>query len=337
MQYECANCGESVAQWTDICPNCGEPVDNETDELRTAPSDDGGTDDVQSVESDSAGDDADSMRDELDSGWGGAGFDGDGSEDEPTRELDDTFSEGRERIFSHPELLVPFAAFQMLAVWVTLGLDGFSLESTLGWWIYLVNIPAGLAYVYAGELAHDTDPDLVAALRHVLWRIPALLGVILLTVIVAFAWILSATVLAFVSYGLAGLYLLITFVPYVFVSLSLLLAYPACVIDRHGPVESLLTSWTVSRGSRGQLFVLWLLLQLILAVNVVGPSVALEQLSLSGDPLVVGVALAPVFAFLTLLVQLSFADIYLQKRPRPDDDHASANTQSTGVEPAGQP
>jgi hypothetical protein len=181
---------------------------------------------------------------------------------------------------------------------------GFGLAGLLFWLIV-----AGVAHSYTDRLVSGAQVqgsvgELLDVTTGVARRLPSLLGVLL-------AYSVAVTV-GFVLLVVPGLYL----------SVRLLLAFPACVIDGKGVVESLSTSWEVAGDSLlklgglvGLLF-LAMFAALLALVAVLGvPALVLGELSLLES--LSQVLAVPLTAVLFGAHQLAIARVYLEEPPRP--------------------
>lgn len=155
----------------------------------------------------------------------------------------------------------------------------------------------GLCHAIGSQEARGTDSDLGRAATAVLYRYPSLFA---LTIV----------------YGVAvavGLVLLV--LPGLYLGVRLSLALPACVIDDRGVIESLETSWDAAAGSLVKLFGITLLGSLFVAGGTL-VTVLVPDLD-TGVAIAVTAVLA---AFVSPVVQLAYARVYLENRPSSGPD-----------------
>lgn len=153
----------------------------------------------------------------------------------------------------------------------------------------------GMAHVAATDAVRGRRTRLSDAAEPVVDRYLSLVGVLVVYTV--------ATAVGFLLLVLPGLY----------VGARLLPSFPACVVDDMGVVDSLSTGWSVGGGNVLKLvgiLVLFLLMLfgLFLAGAVLGGVEILE------DPRFL-VAMAPVGAAVSGVVELSIGRIYLENRP----------------------
>ncbi|WP_255167909.1 glycerophosphoryl diester phosphodiesterase membrane domain-containing protein [Natrononativus amylolyticus] len=203
-----------------------------------------------------------------------------------------TVTEAAGWLVRNPALI---AAFFVLGVVQAAG-EEFFLLSLFGWFLSLYL--GGIAYVYARDELAGADPDLNEASSQVLPRILSLVGI-------------------FFAYGIAvfvGLLLLI--IPGIYLSLRLVLAFPACVLDDKRAIESLKTSWRVAHGNLLKLLGISILM-FVVSLSAIVVTALFTGL---GDEFLVGLlaVTAVLTAFLTPIVEMAYARIYLENR-EPDD------------------
>ena len=203
------------------------------------------------------------------------------------RRLDviDTLRWSWEVLGSRRELVVVTFAVNFLSVVATVGVSRPSPTADpefADWvlWLYLVQllgilVAGGAFYLTAAdEVANRSRPftrHLVAAIK----RLPALvLTTVVIGVLVALC-VLPAVVVVGVEWSSVTTKVLFTLLPTllaIYVFQRLLLAYPACVIDRTGPVASVRASWRAATG------IVWK----VFAVGVVYVATALASNVVSG-------------------------------------------------------
>ncbi|MFC4449931.1 hypothetical protein [Halorussus aquaticus] len=146
----------------------------------------------------------------------------------------------------------------------------------------------GVAYASADAAVEERPASLTDSITDTATRLPALI------VTAVLMWLLTAV----------GLLLLV--LPGVYLFHRLVLAYPACVIDRKGPLASLRASWRASRGNVGKLFaVAFSYLALVGASNVLSGV-------LGRGTLASGVVSAGLAAGAIPLFGLAFGHLYLE-------------------------
>lgn len=237
MPY-CTNCGEEVTENQRYCSYCGEPVGDHA--ARDGRRDSGDAEDRSRRAPDSQPPDAGQSGDH-DTGTGG--FEGDpppaGYEDPPSvREpaagasrtgTVELFSSSLRKIFTIPvALLGIFAAWFIVSSLVLLppelGLAGLLFAGVVGL------VAAGVAYVLVDGDLRGEETTVADAASRVFGQFFPLLAV----------WLLFVPVFLF---GLSAFLL-----PGLYVGGRLLLAFPACVLDGKGTLDSLSTSWNRTRG-----------------------------------------------------------------------------------------
>jgi len=144
-------------------------------------------------------------------------------------------------LVDHVELAAIAFAVQLLGIGATLGVRYESATepptvADWAWAAYLayaagLAIAWGVAYLTAADAVAERSRPLGDRLLAAAKRLPAILGVSLLL------W--PVVSIGFALFVLPGLYLVH----------RLVLAYPACVIDRRGPLASLRSSWALAGGS----------------------------------------------------------------------------------------
>lgn len=250
MPY-CTNCGEEVGEDHRYCTYCGEKLgDDPRDEHRrerrhrrtansgttaqnaatsqqqshqqdaTAPQQDSGDDPYAGFEGDpppKGYEDPPSVRESLTPGY---------SREEGTFEL---FSGSLKGIFGIPVVLGGLFLAWFLTSSMVLAPPGVDLVGLLVSGVFGLFV-AGMAYVYTeAERRGESTSAGDAASR--------VAGQFLPLVVV---WLL------FVPVFLVGLVLFV--LPGLYLGGRLLLAFPACLLDRQGPFDSLSTSWKLTRG-----------------------------------------------------------------------------------------
>jgi len=145
-----------------------------------------------------------------------------------------------------------------------------------------------VVYATADAAVEERAPSLADRLKQSVARLPALVVTGIL------AWLLTAV----------GLFLLV--LPGVYLFCRLVLAYPACVIDRKGPLGSLRAGWRASRGNVTKVFgVSFGYVALSAASNYAAS--AFGPLSLAGEFVSAGLT-----AGLLPLFGLAFGHLYLE-------------------------
>ena len=245
MPY-CTNCGEEVTDEQRYCSYCGEPVGDHADRSRgrdrgDGPTDSGGVGDGSRRTPEAPARDADRS---ADYGSETGGFEGDpppeGYEDPPSvREPGpkaqagpgaiDLFSTSlREAVGVPAALLAIFVAWFAVSSLVLLPaaaqLPGLLVSSLVGL------LAAGVIYATVEGDLRGEPVALGDALRRVTSQFLPLVVV----------WVL------FVPVFLIGLSFFV--LPGLYLGGRLVLAFPACVLDRRGVLDSLSTSWRRTRG-----------------------------------------------------------------------------------------
>ena len=168
----------------------------------------------------------------------------------------------------------------------------------------------GIAHLFARDELQGTQPEFGAASSRVLGRILSLIGIFIV-------YAITVTV---------GLLLLI--IPGIYLALRLSLAFPACVIDDQGALESLSTSWDVAHGN----------LLKLLGITIIAFFVMLLAVILAVPFAASGVGLLAVFVLLVAVisaavqptVEMAYARVYLENR---GSDSATGATDSRSEDP----
>lgn len=157
----------------------------------------------------------------------------------------------------HLELVALAFAVQLLSVASTFGISRESSTDVPAvadwvWGAYVAYFLAsavawGVFYLTAEDAVAERSRSLRTRLVAAATRLPALIGVALLM------W--SPVAIGVVSTWLVPtdsvllLILIVLAIPGVYLFFRLVLAYPACVVDREGPLTSLRTSWRIAGGN----------------------------------------------------------------------------------------
>ncbi|WP_290815429.1 glycerophosphoryl diester phosphodiesterase membrane domain-containing protein [Halovivax sp.] len=157
----------------------------------------------------------------------------------------------------------------------------------------------GIAHLVARDELRGAEPDLGAASVRVLGRMLSLVAILVV-------YAISVVV---------GLLLLI--LPGIYLALRLSLAFPACVIDDRGAVESLSTSWEVAKGNLLKLLGITLIAFFVILVA----AIFAVPFAGAGAPFLLAYVLlvAVISAALQPIVEMAYARVYLENR----DDGAS--------------
>lgn len=357
MPY-CTNCGEEVTEEQRYCGYCGERIGDGSRKSRGSghrsrgsrggKPGGGGADRPGAAERTSQrgrdsgrqppGGSADSQKStrqpEQTSGYSSetGGFEGDpppkGYEDPPSvrqshpvdgiqrKGTIELFSTSLRQIFGLPVVflglfLAWFIASSLIIIPAEFGLVGLLFSGILGL------VVAGMAYVYAERELRGESATAGEAASQVFSQFLSLLAI----------WLL------FIPVFVLGLFLFI--LPGLYIGGRLLLAFPACVLDRQGALDSLSTSWEltsrVSLTSMGILALATLTffgLALVLAIpqNIIFSALGVElaafetleeALEVMDDPQLAAVNAffqAIALAIPTGLVQIAGARLYLQER-----------------------
>ncbi|MXV60689.1 hypothetical protein GS429_01105 [Natronorubrum sp. JWXQ-INN-674] len=187
-----------------------------------------------------------------------------------------------------------------------------TLGAVIGLFSFLVLIYVdGVAHVIGQQEATGHGGDLGQASTVVLGQFVSLIGI-------------------FIVYGLVVFVGLLFFIiPGVYLAIRLSLAFPACVIDEEGAFESLSTSWSVAKGNLIKLFGIT-----VLSLLIVGGVAVVTVLftGLDGGFYLTFLAVSAVLtAVVSPVVQLAYARVYLENRPRSGsssaaDDRGEAST-----------
>lgn len=316
VQY-CPNCGEPVADRDAFCSECGTSVD----------ADDSGSSGWDDSQDSSWGDSQESGRDPQRSGWDNSRDTGrdpqnsgwEGGQGGPRRQQQgppqgagmqggagiprkgalETFTQGLKWLVAVPALLGAFVVVELLSslspfVTGLLSLVGSILSLLLGAVAYKYTEQ----FVYSGDVQGGVDTVLSTA-SEVASRLLSLIGIAIIYVIAVFV----------------GLFLLI--LPGIYLGARLVLAFPACVLDDEGVLDSFSTSWSVASGNILKLVGLGFIL--ILANIGIGIVVSLGVAAAGGLSVLEGpfvsLLLAPVSAVLGGAVQIAIARVYLENRP----------------------
>jgi hypothetical protein len=146
----------------------------------------------------------------------------------------------------------------------------------------------GVVYLTANRAVEERPAPLGDRLVSAATRLPALL------VTAALMWLVSAI----------GLVLLVF--PGIYLFHRLVLAYPACVIDRKGPLGSLKAGWRASRGSVLKVFVVSVVYFALVAGSNAAAG-AFGQYTLAGGVVSAGLSAAAIPLF-----GLAFGHLYLE-------------------------
>lgn len=254
MAY-CQECGTEVSESAEFCPECRA-------DLRTGPSSGSRVAEKSAVET---------------IGW------------------------AWETLVANPGVVVVFAVIGVL--WATaqfvFGFNAMTVETGVPVWFWptivvyaVLNTAAiGMTHYVAEERIRGGNSSLESKLGRGAKRIPALVGIALLTFV--------PILVGFLLFIIPGIYLALRFE----------LAMPACFIDRKGPVSSVKASWNASSGNVGKLFVLGLILGVVSLV-VSGVAGVLGFVV----PLVGNLWSAAFAAVLSPLGTLTLSYVYLENR-----------------------
>lgn len=320
MPY-CTNCGEEVTEEQRYCSYCGEFVgDGESDDHghdaegraaanRGAPDrrrsrTTGGTQAGDPTAADPAGEAAQRYDQQP------------AAEMLPSRGTFQTYFDGLRESIRLPAVLG-----LLFVAWALTGLPA-ALPVGLGLVLIPVSIAtgllgAGMAYVYTDHQYREEEMTAAAAARQTLDRVVPLVGV----------WFV------FTVAFLVGFSLFI--IPGLYIGGRLLLAFPACVLDGEGALDSLSTSWELTQGdSLKPMGFLFAMLVTAIAISVVlaipqgvifsaldvgvNDAQTVEELAdLAADPTFA--AVSAVFSGLTMMlpvaaVQIAAAHMYLENR-----------------------
>ena len=185
------------------------------------------------------------------------------------RRLDvvDTLRWSWEMLGDHRELVGVALAVNLLSVVAALGITRPTPSAKpefADWvpWLYLVQLFAtlvvwGVVYLTASAAVANRSRPLARHLVGAFKRLPALVATaVVMGVLVGLSLLPAVGVLTMDWANVAiGLFLtLVLALAAVYVFHRLLLAYPACVIDRKGPVASARASWRAATGNVGKVF-----------------------------------------------------------------------------------
>lgn len=334
MPY-CTNCGEEVTDEQRYCSYCGEPVGDVSGRERRGRGQHEQPDRRQPDTQDdsSTARAADHSTDHsLDTG----GFEGDpppsgyedppgvgtnGSRSSPVPGTVDLFGSSMRGIFGQPLLLgglfVAWLGFFLLSFFVPAGLSPVVVIAALfGLFV------AGMIYV---ATEHDRDGE------------PSSVGIQAQRVLGVFLPLVGVWVLFIIPFGI-GIWLLL--LPGLYIGSRLFLAFPACVLDGEGVLDSFSTSWDLTSGLSLKTFGLFVLatlsvvgLVIVLSIFTTGvafaagadlpteagtsPAEAAEQLDPTDYPALLvaaSVSYAASLAIAVGAVQIAAARLYLTLR-----------------------
>jgi hypothetical protein len=322
MARYCPNCGDPVPEENSYCSECGTALDEDGGGGTSGWDDAGNTGQNQG----SGWDDAGNTGQNQGSGWDGTQGTSQGRQRGPQqpgrgaqtgsglprKNAVDTVSQALNWLTGLPVLI---GGFLVLGLINSLGQIVTGLFSLVGFIISL--ILWGVAFKYAerlsfGEQVRGDIDEVTSMASEVTGQLLSLIGI---------------AILYFLAVGL-GFVLLVA--PGVYLAARLALAFPACVLDGQGAIDSLSTSWEVASGNVLKLVGI-VLINLLAAfgISVIGGAVG--GLALLQSPAFVLVT-APISAIIGATVQMAVARVYLENRgvgPQPQGQPAGGYQEST--------
>lgn len=312
MPY-CTNCGEEVTPDQRFCSYCGEALsERETRDTRSRREDSG---------QDRAGEHSHGGQADRDDEWGETTEPRYGTEEQAgggqsPRQPDhrgqeasdqlvarknalETIIDSARWLFGVPVLIVAFFVVDLINSTAEL-LDPLFAAPLQLTGLVLGLVVGGVAYVYVDYEFREGTVEFGEALSEVAEQLLSLVGVFLIYIVVV--------TLGLVFFILPGIYL----------GARLILAFPACILDKYNTFESISVSWDVADGNVLKLIGIFLLSIIpILLVFLVGFDEA--GLAILENPLFL-LLVAPVSAIITGIIEMATARVYLENRaPQPPE------------------
>lgn len=299
MPY-CTNCGEEVSEDQEYCSYCGDRLGSGSTQQHPP---EGGRE-VDSREESGWGsetgnessewgesDQQDEWADEpvtaspADAGSAGGPI--------PRKNAVDTMTDAATWLFGLPVLIGAFLAVEFVNSLASIFGPGTGsiLQLVGAVAMLLVN---GAAYRYVESELFGGRFEFGEAINEVTGRLLSLIGVLLIYVIAV------------------GIGLVLLIIPGIYIGARLFLAFPACVLDGHGAIDSISVSWDVAGGNVAKLVGIFLLSLIpVLLLSAFGAGAGGAELLASPVFLLIT---APLSAIITGIVEMAGARVYIENR-----------------------
>ncbi len=298
MPY-CTNCGEEVTPDQRFCSYCGEALDErETRGSRRQQTSE--TSDRTPNRGGNWEEEEQPPRHQTPAGRQPVGESPPQGPTIPRKNAVDTIVESAGWLFGVPVLIAAFLVVDLL------NSVGELLDPVFAAPVQITGLLAGLlvggvAYIYVEHEVSEEPVEFGSAVAEVTGQLLSLIGILLIY---------------FVAVGVGLVFFIL---PGIYLGARLILAFPACVIDKEGAFESVSTSWDVAGGNVLKLVGIFLLsLVPILLVFLVGFSEA--GIDILESPLFI-LAVAPLSAVVTGIIEMATARVYLENRVPAEPAH----------------
>ena len=297
MSY-CTNCGEEISGDQQFCSNCGERLAGDGSREQP-PRDHSGREEPTASEWDEPREQDEWTQQREQDEWGAPSANrqpsspGHGGQHVPRKNAIETITESAGWLFGLPILIGAFLAVDILNSASGFFAPGIgTIVQLLG--LVLGLLVGGVAYVYVDYEFREGAIEFSEAVNEVTGQLVSLIGV-------------------FIIYSIAVIIGLILFIiPGIYLGARLFLAFPACVLDKHSAFDSISVSWDVAGGNVLKLIGIFLLsLVPLILVGLLGAGTA--GVESFGNPFYL-LVIAPVSAFVTGVVEMSGARVYLENR-----------------------